>query len=330
MKNLKKENNYFIYDQSIAINFKFYIKLLLLFILDIVYKIILKLYNNKTKDKEYGVSICAIFKNEAHNMREWIEFHKIVGIEHFYLYNNFSNDNYLEVLDFYVNDGLVTLIEWPVEKGQFPAYQHFYENFRNSTNWVTFLDLDEFVTPFYKKTISEWLVNYKNYPCIVLYWKMFGSSGKIEHDFDQLTTEQYTVSWDKMATVGKVFLNTDFDIASFDANVHHATVVKVKLFNKFFLIPPINEFKKIIRWDIHRMGFFNKSFTIQINHYWSKSFGYYFENKVKRGDVNNHDRTIDQFYYTEFFNRASDHKIFRYLIELRRALGQTKTMETDE
>lgn len=330
MKNLKKESNYFIYDQPVVIDYKFYIKRLFLFILDIVYKIILKLYNNKTKDKEYGVSICAIFKNEAHNMKEWIEFHKIVGVEHFFLYNNFSNDNYLEVLDSYVKDGLVTLIEWPVEKGQFPAYEHFYENYRSSTNWVTFLDLDEFVTPFYKKTISEWLVNYKNYPCVVLYWKMFGSSGKIQHDFDKLTTEQYIVGWDKMSTVGKVFLNTDFDIASFDDNVHHATVVKIKLFRRFFSIPPINEFKKTIKWDIHRTGFFNKSFTIQINHYWSKSFGYYFENKVKRGDVNNHDRTIDQFYYTEFFNSASDYKIFRYLIELRRALGQTKTMEIDE
>ncbi len=34
------------------------------------------------------MSLCAIFKDEADYLREWIEFHRIVGVEHFYLYNN--------------------------------------------------------------------------------------------------------------------------------------------------------------------------------------------------------------------------------------------------
>lgn len=159
---------------------------------------------------------------------------------------------------------------------------------------------------------------------------MFGTSGKIKHDFEKLTLEQYTVSWDKMDSVGKVLLNTDFDIANFDGMVHHLTVVKIKVLGKIFSVPPINEFKKFIFWDIHRVGFFKKHFTIQINHYWSKSFGYYFENKVKRGDVNNHERTIDTFYAHECHNKATDFIVFKYLIELRRALGQTRSIEKDE
>lgn len=331
MKNTIQEDSNFILDRPLKINFRYYTKIIVLFLLDYYYAIILKCYNNKSKPKANTISICAIFKNEGHNIQEWIEYHRIVGVDHFYMYNNFSNDNYLEVLAPFIKEGIVTFIDWPVEYGQFPAYEHFYENYRNETNWVSFLDLDEFVTPIYEKTISDWLLKYKNYPCIVVYWKMFGSAGKIDHDFEKLTTEQYTVCWDKMSTVGKIFLNTDFDIAFFDAKVHHAATVKIKIFNKVLLIPPINEFKKFIRGDIHRVNLFSdKKFSMQINHYWSKSFGYYFENKVKRGDVNNHDRTIDNFYYSEFYNKATDFVIFKYLIQLRRSLGQTRTIEKNE
>jgi|CXWL01.2.fsa_nt_gi hypothetical protein len=326
-----KENNFFIFDRPVKTDLKYYVKRLLLPFYDLFYLTILILNKKKKINKRFNVSICAIFKNEAHNIKEWLEFHKIVGVEHFYMFNNFSNDNYLEILEPYIEQGIVTLIEWPVEQGQFSAYEYFYETYRHDTQWVSFLDLDEFITPFYKKNISEWLLKYKNYPCIVLYWKMFGSSGKIDHDFSQLTIEQYTVCWDKLDTVGKVLLNTNYDIARFDGVVHHSTVTKVNFLGMLFMVPPINEFKNFLKWDIHRTGFkSSKDISIQINHYWSKSFGYYFENKVKRGDVNNHDRTIDTFYLHECYNRSSDFKIFKYMIELKIALGLTQYLNKNE
>lgn len=153
----KKEDKYFIFDNEKTINFKHILKVILSPLFDLLYKIILLFYNNKTNSKKYKISICAIFKNEAHNMKEWIEFHKIVGIQHFYMYNNFSEDNYIEVLKSYIEEGLVTLVEWPIELGQFPAYKNFYETYRGETNWVSFLDLDEFITPFTRKPFMNGL-----------------------------------------------------------------------------------------------------------------------------------------------------------------------------
>ena len=49
-------------------------------------------------NKKYRISICGIFKNEAPFLKEWIEFHEMIGIEHFYLYNNNSDDNFEEIL----------------------------------------------------------------------------------------------------------------------------------------------------------------------------------------------------------------------------------------
>ena len=43
----------------------------------------------------YYLSILAIFKNEAMNLKEWIEHYILNGVEHFYLINNGSTDNFL-------------------------------------------------------------------------------------------------------------------------------------------------------------------------------------------------------------------------------------------
>ena len=66
---------------------------------------------NKNNKKLYGISICAIFKDESIYLKEWIEFHLLIWIEHFYLYNNFSKDSYLEVLKPYIEKNIVTLRE---------------------------------------------------------------------------------------------------------------------------------------------------------------------------------------------------------------------------
>ena len=41
----------------------------------------------------HRLAICAIFREEAPFLAEWIDFHRKVGVSHFYLYNNFSTDD---------------------------------------------------------------------------------------------------------------------------------------------------------------------------------------------------------------------------------------------
>ncbi len=61
-------------------------------------------------------TICAIFRNEAPYLREWLEFHLLQGAERVYLYNNRSDDDFLSVLAPYLADGVVRLIEWSLDK----------------------------------------------------------------------------------------------------------------------------------------------------------------------------------------------------------------------
>eukprot|EP01024_Parvocaulis_polyphysoides_P009844 TRINITY_DN13199_c0_g1_i1.p3 TRINITY_DN13199_c0_g1~~TRINITY_DN13199_c0_g1_i1.p3 ORF type:complete len:138 (-),score=4.69 TRINITY_DN13199_c0_g1_i1:75-488(-) len=56
-------------------------------------------YSGDIQDaKKYNVSIGTIFKNEAQYLLEWIAYHTIIGIEHFYLFNDDSTDEFMEVL----------------------------------------------------------------------------------------------------------------------------------------------------------------------------------------------------------------------------------------
>ena len=291
---------------------------------------IVRLFLKKPKyNKKYKVAICGIFKNEAPFLKEWIEYHEMIGVEHFYLYNNNSEDNYQEVLFPYINRGLVTLVDWPYDQAQMRAYQNFYETYRHETQWVSFLDIDEFFCPRYEKTLTEWLFKNDKFPVIVIYWRMFGTSGKLFHNTDQLVLEQYNVSWDHLYHCGKCLVNTDYDIAVFDTSTHHLTRLKYPMLGGLLKITmfPANQFGWFVFDPIHFGGFYDESkFTIQINHYWSKAWDVY-EKKRRMTDVyfkENPKINMSYFYEHEHENRTEDHTIFRFLMQLKLKLGLFK------
>jgi len=61
------------------------------------------------------VSIVSIFRDESKYLKEWIEFHLLVGVDKFYLVNNNSIDNFNEVLSPYILSGVVELFNITTE-----------------------------------------------------------------------------------------------------------------------------------------------------------------------------------------------------------------------
>ena len=104
--------------------------------------------------KKYELAICAIFKNESRYLQEWIEFHKMIGVQHFYLYDNDSTDA-ISVLQKYLDEGILTLNKISGKSQQMPAYNHFLQTYRNEVSWVAIIDLDEFIIPMEKATLQE-------------------------------------------------------------------------------------------------------------------------------------------------------------------------------
>jgi hypothetical protein len=137
----------------------------------------------KPKSKKYNLSVCSLFKNEAKYFKEWIEFHRLVGVEHFYLYNNGSLDNYANILNPYLKEGLITLVEWPdliKEQSEEEAYKWSlstqvtaYENAVrrwgiDETKWMVVLDVGEFLVPAQETNLKNILAIYEDYPGVIL------------------------------------------------------------------------------------------------------------------------------------------------------------------
>jgi hypothetical protein len=125
----------------------------------------------------YYLAACAIFRNEAPYLEEWLVFHLGVGVEHFYLYENRSIDDFRTVLAPFVDRGQVTLVGWPKPHGQKAAYLHCLRSAVTQTRWITFLDLDEFLFSPRQRDIRPILENYRELPSLQVRRATFGSSG---------------------------------------------------------------------------------------------------------------------------------------------------------
>ena len=139
------------------------------------------------------LSICAIFKDEAPYLPEWIEFHRLVGVEHFYLYDNLSGDSGREVLEPWVRAGVVSISDCAVplgHGGQSWAYADALEHAQGRTRWLAFIDLDEFVFSPGPMPLPEVLREYEEYPGVVVNWQVYGSSGLTVRT-DGLVTESF-------------------------------------------------------------------------------------------------------------------------------------------
>jgi hypothetical protein len=123
------------------------------------------------------LSVCAIYRNEAKDLREWIEFHRLIGVERFFLYDNRSTDDHLDVLAPYIESGVVVHHDWPLFPGQFEAYDHCMAEHRNESRWIALLDVDEFLFSPTGAKVSDLLVEFEQHPSVGVNQLMFGSSG---------------------------------------------------------------------------------------------------------------------------------------------------------
>lgn len=93
----------------------------------------------------YRFSIVLIIQNEASYLEEWMEYHRMLGAEHFYIYDNKSTDELREFLTEYIEQGIVTYQYWI--GGQMEAYQHAVNHYKFESKYIAVIDVDEFLVP---------------------------------------------------------------------------------------------------------------------------------------------------------------------------------------
>jgi hypothetical protein len=145
------------------------------------------------------VGVAAIVKNESQYIGEWMQFHALQGVCHFYIYDNGCTDDTLEVARRHAVGTQCTIIPWRTfllaEEHNFSiqalAYAHALCNFGSHFRWMAFIDVDEFLFSPTGRPLPAVLNDLSHLPAISVPWTNFGPSGH-ETKPEGLVVENYT------------------------------------------------------------------------------------------------------------------------------------------
>lgn len=219
-----------------------------------------------TSKTEFNLSICAIFRNEAPYLEEWINFHLQQGVEHFFLINDASTDDYLEALAPFLRKGNVTLVsskKWD----QVFEYNRVLKKYGKRTKWLAYIDIDEFLFSPNGESIPDALKELEQYSSVWVGWKIYGSSGHIEEPAGVIRNFLECAQWPANQQEKQRTRDLHRSLRG-DTNLTGAP------FNGKSVIQPLRIRKMGIHKPESQLG---ESFAdrelqnLRINHYWSRS-----------------------------------------------------------
>lgn len=224
---------------------------------------------NKEKNKrfDYELAFVCISKNEGPYIKEWIEFHKLVGVSKFYFFDNESNDDTYNILQPYIKSGLVDYFLVKGKAKQLIVYNEAIRKYKNYCRWMGFIDMDEYVIPVdNNKKIWE-VVNELVYKAkkgaagVGINWAIYGTSG-LKTKPHGLIMENYTMRAHD----------------NYSLNIHIKTICNPRLVKEY--ISPHYPFYKRGAYSITEgtnkrlYGWGDKDIlykNLRINHYYTKS-----------------------------------------------------------
>lgn len=154
-------------------------------------------------DYRYNLTIASIFQDEARFLKEWIEFHRMAGVQHFVLVNDRSRDDFSRVLRPYQERGEVELIDRPCpprSRDRWVSYQRtvlqgLCKGLRGVSRWVALIDLDEFLVPAEGETLPGLLAEHEAYGGLYVRWEPFGTGYVSQLGDNELLTERLMLKW---------------------------------------------------------------------------------------------------------------------------------------
>ena len=268
-------------------------------------------------DKKNYFAITSILKNEAMDIKEWIEFHRLAGVEHFYLYDNESNDNVYEILKPYIKEGIVTYHYVQGKLLQYPVYRDAIFRYQDKASWMALIDLDEFLYPVEKNDIKEALKDFEKYPALSVNSIFFDCNGIEKRPKNSLVIETFTRMSTQNLTGGDVLVKTIVNPKEVLHVIHpHNQIYKNNQLS-------VNEnFKKLDRkkfWCTNGASLKK----IRLNHYYTKSVEEYMQ-KIQKEYA---DQTSKRPFFEERLhlkNNRQDYTALKYLAELKEKLASEK------
>jgi hypothetical protein len=121
------------------------------------------------------LSLCIIVKDEEDYILEWLMHHALIGVEHFYIYDNDSRSSLMNIMSALPHE-LVTYHKVSGQEKQIPAYNHCLKVYGKNSRWIGFLDADEFLFPVQGNDLRPALAEFEEYGGLAVPWTIFGSS----------------------------------------------------------------------------------------------------------------------------------------------------------
>ena len=246
-------------------------------------------------EKKYELSVGCIYKNESNSICEWIEHYILHGVEHFYMINDNSTDNSVELIQKYVDSGIVSLFNgaWQYYLGrQRDMYNHFILPRIKETQWLIIIDMDEYLWSRTSIDLKDVFKICLHIAQIQFQHTLFGSNGHIEQpngivkNFTKRDADQPTKFMENL----KYAINTNFDFISL--NIHHATFSDVRFQEKeYFMI-------------------LGEPYFL-LNHYCCQSIEFWKNIKCTRGDGDHYRIRLMEHFYEYDKNDVEDFELLK-------------------
>ncbi len=286
----------------------------MLFLLSLLFVIPIHAY-------QYDLAICAISKDDEPYLKEWIEFHKLVGVQHFYIYCHGNWDRYSDILKDYIKSKEVDLLSTQhykdpsFNKVQCQAYTDLLVKVRHKIKWLAFIDIDEFLFSPSERNLLAFLSKYENIPHIggvSANWHLFGTSWVPKIPSNQTLIESLTLCTPEQ----------------YAANSHVKTIVRphcVKHYDNPHYPIYFPEYVQTNTDGVPFHGAFSPYIQhahLKINHYWTRDQDFFWNYKVPRQSGWGIQRTEQQNQEVEReFNSDCDTSILYLAPLLRKQLG---------
>lgn len=145
----------------------------------------------------YDLAVVAIMKNEGPYVKEWLDYHILAGVDHFFIYDHESDDNSKEILQPYIDAGIVTYVLYPGEKSLILGFNETLQKYKFFCRYIAFIDADEYIYPKENKSIveviDEILADKPNIGGIEINWMYYGSNNLEKADYSKGVNERFTM-----------------------------------------------------------------------------------------------------------------------------------------
>lgn len=260
------------------------------------------------KPRPVRLAIGAIFKNEGRYILEWVAYHRVIGVDHFFIADNNSSDGSSEILANLHAAGIITHIPFPGvpnKPPQLTAYAEIMRRYRRRADWMAFIDADEYLLPTDgERSIRPLIEEMHRRPeigAIGVNWATYGSSG-LQEATDDLVIERFSGR-------GKDEWGTNLHVKSIVRTAAWAGVLGTPhvfaLRSHYKIVHPTGEdlFDHPQRGSgLSRKRVWNR---LRINHYVIKSKRE-FEEKRQRGRATSSKMRDGRFYRAHDRNEVSD------------------------